>query len=135
MSNLEYYKVVTITQRNQIYRCNVCGNIVEVVHPGRGILVCCSQPMQLLEENRLGEGKEKHVPIIERTEGGVSVKVGAVEHPMQESHYIEWIEVEVEGATFRKFLKPGDKPEAFFPVTAEVVRARAYCNVHGLWST
>ncbi len=135
MSNLEYYKVVAITQRNQIYRCNMCGNIVEVVHQGRGILVCCGQPMQLLEENRLGEGKEKHVPIIERTEGGVSVKVGAVEHPMQESHYIEWIEVEVEGATFRKFLKPGDKPEAFFPVTAEVVRARAYCNVHGLWST
>ncbi|MBU0501864.1 MAG: desulfoferrodoxin [bacterium] len=117
----------------EIYKCEVCGNIVELIHVGGGELVCCGQPMKLMAENTVDAAKEKHVPVIEKTEKGVLVKVGSVAHPMEEKHYIEWIEVIADGRAHRKFLKPGDKPEAAFCITAAKIEAREYCNVHGLW--
>jgi len=117
-----------------IYKCEVCGNIVEVVHAGDGELVCCGQPMKLFKENTVDAAKEKHVPVIEKVEGGVKVKVGSVAHPMEEKHYIEWIEV-VDGKNnaYRHFLEPGAAPEATFCLDPEGVTAREYCNIHGLW--
>jgi superoxide reductase len=123
-----------MTEINQIYKCNVCGNIVEMVHTGAGQLVCCGQPMELQKENTVDAAKEKHVPVVEKTETGYKVKVGSAPHPMEEAHYIEWIELIVpDGRNCRKFLKPGNAPEAEFPTNAENVSARAYCNIHGLW--
>jgi superoxide reductase len=123
-----------MTQLNQIYKCNVCGNIVEVAHAGAGQLVCCGQPMELQAEKNKDIGQEKHVPVIEKTAKGIKVKVGSVPHPMEEKHYIEFIEVISNGNPSRKFLKPGDKAEAEFEVSG-AVSARAYCNVHGLWKS
>ncbi len=120
---------------NQIYKCNVCGNIVEVLHAGGGQLVCCGQPMELLAEKTKDEGLEKHVPVIERTKDGVKVKVGSVPHPMEEKHYIEWIEIIADGKVQRAHLKPGQKPEAEFCVKANKIGAREYCNLHGLWKS
>jgi len=122
-----------MTEKLQVYKCNICGNIVAVVHAGVGELVCCGQPMQLMEEKTKDVGMEKHVPVIEKTKTGFKVKVGAVPHPMEEKHFIEWIELSAGGIVFRKFLKPGDKPEAEFCVKAEKAWGRIYCNVHGLW--
>lgn len=122
-----------MTQLNQIYKCNICGNIVEVLHTGKGQLVCCGQPMELLQEKTEEEGQEKHVPVIEKTETGIKVKVGSVPHPMEESHYIEWIEIIADGRVYRKFLKPDDEPKAEFEIKAEKIEAREYCNIHGLW--
>jgi superoxide reductase len=116
-----------------VYRCNVCGNIVEVLQAGAGELVCCGRPMELLTEKTEDVGKEKHVPVIERTERGVRVKVGAIPHPMEEKHHIQWIEIIADGAVYRKDLQPGDKPEAEFEIKARKLEAREYCNVHGLW--
>ncbi|OIO61988.1 desulfoferrodoxin [Candidatus Woesearchaeota archaeon CG1_02_47_18] len=123
-----------MTELKQVYRCNICGNIVEVLHTGVGELVCCGQPMELLKEKTADQGKEKHVPIIEKTGAGVKVKIGSVPHPMEEKHYIEWIEVIADGRSCRKFLKPGEAPEAEFQIKAEKISAREYCNVHGLWA-
>jgi superoxide reductase len=122
-----------MTNVNEVYRCNVCGNIVEVLHAGAGQLVCCGQPMELLKEKTEDEGREKHVPVIEKTETGVRVKVGSVPHPMEDNHHIEWIEIIGDGRVYRKFLEPGDQPEAEFEVTAANIETREYCNVHGLW--
>ncbi|QAT39264.1 desulfoferrodoxin [Clostridium sp. JN-9] len=122
-----------MTELRQIYKCEVCGNIVEVVHPSGGTLVCCGKPMTLLKENTTDAAVEKHVPVIEKIDGGVLVKVGAVEHPMLDNHYIEWIEVHTANKVYRKYLKPGDKPEAVFKLDKEVLYAREYCNLHGLW--
>ena len=122
-----------MTQQNQIYKCNICGNITQVLHTGAGELVCCGQPMELLTEKTEDTGAEKHVPIIETTENGVKIKVGSIAHPMEEAHYIEWIQIIADGQAMRKYLKPGDAPEAEFPVKADSIIARAYCNVHGLW--
>lgn len=122
-----------MTKLKQVYKCNVCGNIVEVLHVGGGELVCCGQPMKLLEEKTTDEGSEKHVPVIETTEKGVKVKVGSVSHPMEKEHYIEWIEIIADGKSYRQFLKPGDSPEVEFEVKAENLEVREYCNVHGLW--
>lgn len=116
-----------------VYRCEVCGNIVELVHSGGGQLVCCGQPMKALAENSSDGAKEKHVPAIEKTAEGYKVSVGSVAHPMEEAHYIEWIELLADGIAYRAFLKPGDKPEASFCVKASKVSAREYCNKHGLW--
>jgi superoxide reductase len=117
-----------MTQLKEIYKCAICGNIVEVVHAGGGTLVCCGQPMNLMKENADDNAsKEKHVPII----NGKKVKIGSIEHPMEEKHYIEWIEGTDGKQTSRIFLKPGDKPEAEF--CFEVISAREYCNLHGLW--
>ncbi len=120
---------------NEVYKCSVCGNIVEVIHVGGGDLVCCDKPMELLEARTEDQGKEKHVPVVEKTEGGVKVKVGDVPHPMEEEHFIEWIQVIADGRSYRKFLKPGDAPEAEFCVKAESIEVREYCNVHGLWKS
>lgn len=125
-----------MTQLNQVYKCNVCGNIVKVVHTGVGELVCCNQPMELLKPKSKDEGLEKHVPVVEETSKGFKVKVGSIPHPMEEKHFIEWIEVEVEGKHGCKFLKPGEVAgvEFFYPITdISQVKAREYCNVHGLW--
>jgi len=118
-----------MTKRGQIWKCNICGNIVEVLHEGADSLVCCGQPMNLMKENADDSAsKEKHVPVIK----GKKVLVGSVAHPMEEKHYIEWIEATGETEEIDKiFLKPGDKPEAEFKF--KVVSARAYCNLHGLW--
>jgi superoxide reductase len=116
-----------------IYKCEVCGNIVEVLHSGVGELVCCEKPMVLQKEKANDQGKEKHVPVIEDQGNGYFVKIGSVPHPMEEKHYIEWIELLADGKAYRQFLKPGDKPEAFFEVTGASVSAREYCNLHGLW--
>ncbi|MBN1792212.1 desulfoferrodoxin [Candidatus Woesearchaeota archaeon] len=125
-----------MSERGSVYKCNVCGNIIEVLFNGGGELVCCGEPMHLLEENTVDASKEKHVPVIEKAADGVLVKVGSVEHPMEEKHYIEWIELEADGVIFRKFLKPGDKPEVLFPLKgAEKLTAREYCNLHGLWKS
>lgn len=124
-----------MTLQKQIYKCNVCGNIVEVVHASGGTLVCCGQPMQLLVENTVDASKEKHVPVIEKSANGVLVKVGSIPHPMEPAHYIEFIEVIADGVVYRKFLKPGDKPEAEFCITFNEITAREYCNLHGLWKS
>jgi len=122
-----------VTNRLEVYKCEVCGNIVEVLHDGKGELVCCGEPMKLYKENTVDAAKEKHVPVIEKTVGGFKVKVGSVTHPMEEKHYIEWIELIADGVAYRKFLKPGDAPEAEFCMNARQITAREYCNLHGLW--
>jgi len=126
-----------MTEKRQIYKCNICGNIVEVVHEGADQLVCCGEPMELLNEKTEDTGFEKHMPVVEKTSGGIKVKVGSVPHPMEDAHFIEWIEVVCDGAACRKFLKPGDAPEAEFEccADAEDVVAREYCSVHGLWKS
>lgn len=117
----------------EVYKCQTCGNVVEVVHGGKGQLVCCGKPMTLMSPNTTDAAVEKHVPEVERTPQGVKVKVGSVPHPMTEEHYIEWIEVIADGANYRAFLKPGAAPEAVFPLFADHFLAREYCNLHGLW--
>ncbi len=124
-----------MAEKLQIYKCEVCGNIVEMLHGGAGELVCCGQPMKLFAENSVDAAKEKHVPVKESASGGLTVKVGSVAHPMEEKHYIEWIEItSADGKAYRQFLKPGEAPEAFFPVQGEFT-AREYCNLHGLWKS
>lgn len=122
-----------MAKRLEIYKCEMCGNIVEVFVGGDGELVCCGQPMKLLAENTVDAAKEKHVPVIEKVEGGVLVKVGEVPHPMEEKHYIQWIEIVADGKSYTQFLNPGDAPEAFFCVKADQITAREYCNLHGHW--
>jgi superoxide reductase len=117
----------------QVYKCEVCGNIVEVVHGGAGELVCCGQAMKFLTENTVDAAKEKHVPVIEKISGGFKVKVGEVAHPMEEKHYIEWIEVIADGKSYRQFLNPGEIPEAVFMIDHKSITAREFCNLHGLW--
>ena len=122
-----------MTKKLQIYKCEICGNILEMVHEGAGQLVCCGQPMNLMEENSVDAAKEKHVPVIEKTDNGYKVTVGSVAHPMEDSHYIEWIELIADGKAYREFLSPGQAPEATFCIEADKVTAREYCNLHGLW--
>ncbi len=139
-----------MAEKLQIYKCAVCGNIVEVLHGGAGELVCCGKPMELLDEKTADAATEKHVPVIEKVNGGYKIKVGSVPHPMEEKHYIEWIELLADGKAYRQFLEPGDAPEAIFSLTTAeydsdlkcivmkdiktmTVSAREYCNVHGLW--
>jgi superoxide reductase len=124
-----------MTKRLQIYKCEVCGNIVEVLHEGVGQLVCCGQSMKLFEEKSEDEGKEKHLPVVEKTGKGVKVSVGSVPHPMEEKHYIEWVEVVTQDGADRVFLKPGQNPQAEFPCAEDAVSVREYCSIHGLWST
>ncbi len=122
-----------MAEKLQVYKCEACGNIVEVLHGGGGELVCCGEPMKLMVENTVDAAKEKHVPVIEKVDGGVKVKVGSVAHPMEESHYIEWVEIIADGEAYRQFLNPGEAPEATFCIKAEQITAREYCNLHGLW--
>ena len=123
-----------MTKKMQIYKCEACGNIVEMLHEGEGELVCCGAPMKLFQENTVDAAKEKHIPVIEKIEGGFKVKVGSVVHPMEEKHYIEWIEaITDDDKVYRQFLKPGDAPEAIFKINANKITSREYCNLHGLW--
>ena len=126
-------KEKSMTDQSGIYKCMVCGNIIEVLHPGDGELVCCGEPMQLSKENTVDASLEKNVPVIEKVPDGVKVKVGSIAHPMEEKHYIEWIELVADGKVCRQFLKPGQAPEALFPAKAKTMTAREYCNLHGLW--
>ncbi|WP_319575951.1 desulfoferrodoxin [uncultured Desulfobacter sp.] len=124
-----------MAERKQVYKCELCGNVVEVLHGADGDLVCCGAEMVLFEEKTADEGKEKHVPVIETTAEGIKVKVGSNPHPMEEKHYIEWIEI-IDGETScRHYLKPGQAPEAVFKSCSENVTAREYCNVHGVWKS
>ena len=123
-----------MAKRLEVYKCDLCGNIVEGMHEGAGTLVCCGQDMKLFTENTTDAAQEKHVPVVEKVTGGFKVTVGSVAHPMEDSHYIEWIEVIAGDRIYREYLKPGGKPEAFFPIEADSVKAREYCNMHGLWS-
>lgn len=122
-----------MTQKLEIYKCEICGNIVEVLHSGEGELVCCGQPMKQTVENTVDAAKEKHVPVIEKVPGGFKVKVGSAAHPMEEKHFIEWIQIIAADKTYRKFLNPGQTPVATFMVEAATVTVREYCNLHGLW--
>jgi superoxide reductase len=119
--------------RRDVYKCGQCGMIVEVLHGAGGALVCCGKPMALQAENTVDASKEKHVPVIEKTAGGIKVRVGAAPHPMEEKHYIEWIEVIADGKQYREYLKPGQPAEAEFGISASTVTAREYCNLHGFW--
>lgn len=131
-----------MTELKQIYKCAVCGNIVEVIHTGAGELVCCGQAMAQQEENTVDAAQEKHVPVIEKKEDGITVRIGEVAHPMDEDHYIEWIELVSDNGITRKYLKPGEAAELSCDCEGEcsccggagTVKARAYCNIHGLWS-
>lgn len=122
-----------MAERLQVYKCELCGNIVDVLHGGGGELVCCGQPMTLFVENTVDAAREKHVPVIEKTANGFKVKVGSVAHPMEQKHYIEWVELIAGDQVYRQFLNPGQAPEAEFCVKADQVVAREYCNLHGLW--
>lgn len=122
-----------MSTKHEIYKCEVCKNIIEVINNGDGPLYCCDQPMKALKENTVDAATEKHIPVVEKVDGGVKVTVGSVEHPMTEEHYIMWIEVITDTKTYRKDLTPADKPEAFFQIDEEVRTVREYCNLHGLW--
>ncbi|OGR52114.1 MAG: desulfoferrodoxin [Elusimicrobia bacterium GWA2_62_23] len=124
-----------MAERREVYKCEACGNIVEVLHGGPGVLVCCGADMKPMFENTVDASKEKHVPVIEKTEKGVKVKVGGVPHPMEEKHFIEWIELVADGKVFREYLKPGQPAEATFCLCFQpkTLEAREYCNLHGLW--
>lgn len=124
-----------MTEKLQVYKCEICGNIVEVVHAGQGELVCCGQPMTLQVENTVDAAVEKHVPVVEVREDGVLVKVGEVAHPMQDDHYIEWVQILAGDMSYRIFLRPGIAPEGKFTVPREGITAREYCNLHGLWKS
>ena len=122
-----------MAEKLQIYKCEKCGNIVEVLFGGKGELVCCGEPMKLFVENTVDAAKEKHVPVVEKTADGFKVRVGEVAHPMDENHYIQWVELIADGKAYLQFLNPGETPEATFQIDADQVTAREYCNLHGLW--
>lgn len=122
-----------MTKKLEIYKCEVCGNIVEMLHEGAGELVCCGQPMKNYKENTVDAAREKHVPVIEKIDGGYKVMVGSIAHPMEVKHYIEWIEIIADGKAYREFLKPGAEPTAEFKINVNEIAAREYCNLHGLW--
>lgn len=124
-----------MADRLQVYKCDKCGNIVEVMNGGPGELACCGEPMKLLAENTVDAAKEKHVPVVEKADGGFNVKVGSVPHPMEEKHFIQWIEILAGGRVCRLYLEPGDDPEAYFPTGADSVVAREFCNLHGHWKS
>jgi superoxide reductase len=127
-----------MTEKGQVYRCNVCGNIVTLLCTGPGNLVCCDVPMELMEAKKGDLGPEKHIPIIERSDNGVKVKVGEVPHPMVEDHYIQWVELSADNQVYIQFLGPDDQPEAEFPVNLDQEKdpkSRSYCNIHGFWKS
>jgi superoxide reductase len=122
-----------MAERLQVYKCDLCGNIVEVLHGEDGTLVCCEQDMTLLVENTVDAAKEKHVPVVEKSSDGFKVSVGEVAHLMEENYYIQWVELIADGKVYRQFLNPGETPEGTFQIEAGQVTAREYCNLHGLW--
>lgn len=122
-----------MTQRDEVYKCELCGNLISVVHGAGGTLVCCGQNMAFLKENTTDAAVEKHVPVIEKNGNTVKVTVGKVPHPMEEKHFIEVISVLTTDRLYRAYLKPGGTPEAVFVIDGTLSCARAYCNLHGLW--
>lgn len=122
-----------MTNLHQVYKCPICGNVVEVLHAGGGQLVCCGQPMELLSPKSEDVGFEKHLPVVEAKGNTVTVKIGSIPHPMEETHFIEWIEVIADNQVYKKFLKPNQEASAIFEVTGQVNQVRCYCNLHGLW--
>lgn len=122
-----------MTERLQVHKCELCEIVAEVLAGGAGVLVCCGQPMQLLKENAVDAAREKHVPVIERVQGGMRIKVGSMPHPMEAQHFVQWVEVVADGKICRQFLQPGQAPEAMFKIEGKQVAAREYCNLHGLW--
>jgi superoxide reductase len=124
-----------MAKRKEIYKCDTCGNIIEVLHGGDGELVCCGESMTLFEEKTADQSKEKHVPVIEVMDTGIKVKVGSTPHPMEEKHFIEWIEILDKGKSYRHYLNPGELPQTVFKSLNKGVTAREYCNVHGLWKS
>ena len=125
-----------MTKLREIYKCEICGNIVEIIHTGAGSLVCCNEEMKLLKEKNEDSSVEKHVPYIQKTMSGILVKIGQnQDHPMTKEHYIEWIQLIADDIAYRKFLKPGDKPQAIFEIKGDKIEAREYCNIHGLWKS
>ncbi|MFU2191275.1 desulfoferrodoxin [Methanobacterium sp. MZD130B] len=127
-----------MTEKKEVYRCNVCGNIVTLLCTGPGELVCCKVPMELINAEQKDVGPEKHIPVIEKSENGVKVKVGEVPHPMEEGHHILWVELSTPDQLYIQFLGPDDLPEAEFPVNLtdeKEVTAKSYCNIHGFWKS
>ena len=124
-----------MAEKGEVYKCEACGNIVGVLHGGTGDLVCCGAEMVRMVEGTVDAAVEKHVPVVEKVDGGFKVKVGDVAHPMEEKHFIEWIELVADGKVYLEFLCAGMAPEATFCLKAESVTARAYCNLHGLWKS
>ena len=125
-----------MTQQLQVYKCRTCGIIVEVLDDGAGTLVCCGRPMELQEAKTDDVTTEKHVPWVRKTDEGIKVTIGqSALHPMEQKHFIQWIELLADGKAYRQFLQPGDPPEAVFAVQADDVTAREYCNLHGLWKS
>ena len=122
-----------MTEQREVYLCEVCGNLVEMLRSGAGTLVCCDQPMTLQRENTTDAAQEKHVPVVERIGDQLKIVVGSAAHPMNDDHYIEWIEVAHGRSTMHRHLRPGEAPEAWFPALDGEVMVRAYCNLHGLW--
>jgi len=124
-----------VTELKQIYKCSICGNVIEVVHTGKGQLVCCNKPMEVLVENTVDASREKHVPVVDKKGEVITVTVGSTPHPMEEKHYIEWIELITDNGVYRQFLKPGQQPQGEFYNKEGFVTARGYCNLHGLWKS
>ncbi len=124
-----------MAEKLEVYKCEMCGNEVEVLKGGMGALECCGQPMILMAPKTEDAGMEKHLPVVEVTDTGVTVKVGSIPHPMEEEHFITWIEVITNSRTYKKFLEPGAPAMAEFETTCKVREVRSYCNLHGLWST
>lgn len=128
-----------MANKQQFYKCRFCGNLVAIVEAGEGTLFCCGEPMELMEaKTQESEGKEKHVPVIEVNDQTITVKIGSIPHPMEETHYIELIQLIVNGENvFAKTLTPNDKPEAVFCNIENIknLEARTLCNIHGLWKS
>ena len=123
-----------MTKLRELYRCEICGNIVEIVYEGAPALICCGKPMIKLEAKTKDEGREKHVPVIEKADSGIKVKIGSIEHPMEEKHYIKFIEILLKDRIMRKELEPGQAPETKCCASkSDVIEAREFCTIHGLW--
>ena len=123
-----------MTKLRELYRCEICGNVVEIAQEGASALVCCNKPMIKLEAKTEDEGQEKHVPVIEEADNGIKVKVGSIGHPMEEKHYIKFIEILLKDKIMRKELKPGQVPEAkYCALKSDILEVREFCIIHGLW--
>lgn len=123
-----------MAKKLEVYKCDLCGNVVEITGEGAGTISCCNQPMSKQDEKTADSATEKHVPILEDGAEGVKVVVGSTAHPMTEEHYIMWIEVVNGDYVNRRYLKPGDRPEAeFYVPKQDGLLVRSYCNLHGLW--
>ncbi len=119
--------------RFDIYKCDKYGIIAQIMTTGAGKLVCCETSMDKMIENTTDAAKEKHIPVVEKIGNRLEVKVGSVNHPMNEDHFIQWVEVVGNEESFLKFLSYTDKPEAVFDLECDEFYVRAYCNLHGLW--